>query len=113
MRIPKIIFKSSKQVKYAFIRGFFDTDGCLRFDSNKYRKHFYPKIELSSASKGFIEDLTKLLKTRDVDCYYWQDRKYHKICLAGKTKLIHWFKTISSNNPKHLNKYLNWKNKGL
>jgi len=113
VRIPNIIFKSSKQAKYAFIRGFFDTDGCLRFDSNKYRKHFYPKIELSSASKGLIDDLISLLKTVDLDCYYWQDRAYHKICLAGKFKTMRGFKTVSSNNPKHLNKFLNWKNKGL
>ena len=113
VRIPKIIFKSARKTKYAFIRGFFDTDGCLRFDSNKYRKHFYPKIELSSASKALIKDLIQLLKTIDLCCYYWKDGPYHKICLAGKNKLTKWFNTISSNNPKHLNKYLNWKKKGL
>ena len=95
------------------IRGLFDTDGCLRFDGNKYRKHFYPKIEITSASQNLIKDLIKLLKTIDLECYYWKDNEYHKICLAGKTKLLTWFNTISSNNPKHLNKYFYWKNKGL
>ncbi|MBD3355289.1 hypothetical protein GF361_04870 [Candidatus Woesearchaeota archaeon] len=62
IKIPEFIKKSNKKIKLAFIRGYFDTDGCLRFDKNKKGVHNYPKIEFTSASKQMIIDLTNLLK---------------------------------------------------
>ncbi len=109
--IPIEIFKGTHQIKESFIRGLFDTDGCIRFDSTSSRYKQYPKIEFGFASKNLRDDLVNLLKQLNMGCYIWTDRgKYttFKLCAAGNEKTIRWFKVMGSQNPKHLEKYKRW-----
>src|SRR3989338_8105414 len=48
--IPEPIINGSNKLRCAFLRGLFDTDGCIRFDKNHTLRHYYPKIEFSSIS---------------------------------------------------------------
>ncbi len=105
VRIPKYIMGSNDMVKLAFIRGYFDTDGCLRFDKNKGRLNKYPKIEFESASKQLIVDLSKMLDNLGFKYYVWRDRNAYKLCIAGKKMLEKWIKKVKPGNSKHLNKY--------
>jgi intein/homing endonuclease len=105
VRIPDYIKKSNKQVKLNFIKGLFDTDGCLRFDKNGTNRNCYPKIEFGSASEKLIEDLSLLLKELKFNNYTWKSRNISKLCIAGKIMLKKWIKEIKPKNPKHLNKY--------
>lgn len=116
VRIPAHIKKSSKPVLCAFIRGLFDTDGCLRFDKiNKNTKHDYPKIEIGSISENLINDLAKSLSFLGFNYYTWTDRSTmtFKLCIAGKTMLNRWIEVIKPGNSKHLNKYLLFKESGF
>ena len=111
--IPKQIIKSNRNIQLSFIRGYFDTDGCLRFDKNKSELHKYPKIEFSSASKKMIQDLSKLLKELGFSNHTWADRTYSKLCVPGNKMLAKWFSEVSPKNTKHLNRFQFFKKMGF
>ncbi len=108
VRIPDYIMDSEINIQRAFVRGLFDTDGCLRFDHLNEKKHCYPKIEFGFASKGLRDDLYALLVMLGFRAYLWTDnRKWicYKICLTGNMDLKKFIEDISPKNAKHLNKY--------
>ena len=113
--VPNYIFNSCAGVKKAFIRGLFDTDGCLRFDKkNKNGQYTYPRIELGFASVNLRNSLKRLLDTLGFESFTWKSGpKCFSLCLAGKQKVYKWFKEIQPKNPKHLKKYLTWSIKGF
>ncbi|MFH1589407.1 MAG: LAGLIDADG family homing endonuclease [archaeon] len=109
--IPTEIMNADFTVKTAFLRGYFDTDGCIRFDKpNKSKIAYYPKIEFCSYSKQLRDDLQELLDSVDLKSYIWnvKNRYEHKLCLAGKDKTLFWMKNIFSSNPKHQKKFIFW-----
>jgi len=55
-RVPSVIFNSSDPIKYSFLRGFFDSEGCV--DKSK-------KIVVASVSKG-IYGIMVLLSSLDI-----------------------------------------------
>jgi|SRR3989339_1345317 len=61
VRIPDYIKTAEINMKRAFIRGLFDTDGCICFDKNRTAFHYYPKMEFNFASKDLRDDLVLLL----------------------------------------------------
>jgi len=115
VKIPDKIFKANRSIKKAFLRGLFDTDGCLRFDKPRNKtKHTYPKIEIGVASKSLRDDTFCLLNELGFKSYIWKDGDdAFKLCLAGEMKLEKWIREIGFNNLKHENKYLIWKKKGF
>ncbi len=70
VKVPDSILRSKdKKIISSFIRGIFDTDGCLNFD-RKYGKnyrpfrrlfHFYPRILLCTVSKSLSNNLCYML----------------------------------------------------
>ena len=112
VRIPKYILKANKKVQCAFIRGLFDTDGCLRFERiNNKKYHTYPKWEFTSASKALRDDLFELLLKLGFRPNKW-GKKYYKLCLPGIHNLERFMIEISPANIKHLNKYKLWQQYG-
>ncbi|MFC2136503.1 LAGLIDADG family homing endonuclease, partial [Bacteroidota bacterium] len=62
IQVPKKFMNSSQKIKSAFLRGYFDTDGCIRFDKpNKSIVAYYPRIEFCTISKNLCFDVKKLL----------------------------------------------------
>lgn len=57
-----INFKDSSKTN-AFIRGYFDGDGCVRVYKRKYKEKFYDKVKVTftCASKKMLEDLKSYL----------------------------------------------------
>lgn len=112
VRIPEYIKNSNNKIKLAFIRGYFDTDGYLRFERiNNNKNYNYPKIEFGTASVGLRGDLFYLLKNLGFRPYKW-GKKMFCICLAGIDNLEKFIKEVSPKNKKHLNKYTLWKRYG-
>ncbi len=110
--IPNYIIESKKSIKYSFIRGLFDTDGCLRFEKiNNNRFHTYPKIEFGFASKKLRDNLFELMQNLNYRVHKWGKVNY-KLCLAGEWNLKKFMKEIKPKNTKHLNKYGFWKENG-
>ncbi|MBI1972899.1 hypothetical protein HYS50_02755, partial [Candidatus Woesearchaeota archaeon] len=104
LRIPKI-FLSSKKLRISFIRGLFDTDGCVSF-KKMYRSYpYYPVISLNSKTKRLIKQTAGILKKlgfRSSETYDYKvkDKRNKKgytiinrIDLCGNKNLNHWIKT--------------------
>ncbi|MEI6850258.1 MAG: LAGLIDADG family homing endonuclease, partial [archaeon] len=106
--IPEEIKKAKENIQLSFLRGLFDTDGCIRFDKNRTDFYYYPKIEFSLASKQLIEDLEILFKELKFRAHKWQykrkDGMTFSICLAGFDNLDKWLKEVKPANPKHQNR---------
>jgi len=112
-RIVATIRDANKSHKYAFVRGLFDTDGCIRFDRiNKQKLHTYPRIEFGFASKVLRDDLAVFLKSIDFRCIVWESKDNYKLCIAGKEQAKRWFEVVKPANTKHLNKYKFWLERG-
>ncbi len=111
VKVPDYIFNSDLEIKRAFVRGLFDTDGCLNFMKvNDSKKKDYPRIKFSFASENLRDTLSTLLNQMCFTHYSWDSGKDYCLCLAGKEKLLRWEKEINPKNPKFLKKVNNWKN---
>ncbi len=120
-KIPKFIFKN-KSLMTAFLRGLFDTDGCLKFSKQSKNINYYPRIQLGFKESGFAHQIEKLLITLDFKFSKWlsdNNRGYYKSSakmvyyhISGKNNLIRWMKLIKPANQVQLTKYLFWKKKG-
>lgn len=96
LHIPKpIIETKDRQIYRSFIRGLFDTDGCVYL---RYRR--YPVISITIKSKMLITQLADMFKKLGFipSVYRWT------ITLNGSTMLNKWIKEINSNNPKNMDK---------
>lgn len=109
LHVLDCIRNSDHKIHRAFIAGYFDTDGCLRFEKQRYKTYKYPKIEFSTASRQFSDDLFTLFIELGFRPHRWQDVTDSKICLAGKSNLEKFMLEIAPKNTKHLKKYHFWK----
>ena len=114
IEIPKMI--NNKELFYSFMRGLFDTDGCLYIE-NKNGKP-YPRIEISTISRPLCIQIISILRKYGINAWYyvykrkeinWND--LYTIALTGFSSLEDWFYIIGSNNPKHVMKYKKLKEK--
>jgi DNA-binding transcriptional regulator WhiA len=114
VRIPKYIINSNVQIQSSFVRGLFDTDGCIRFERiNNQANHTYPKLEFVSASEGLRNDLQKLLSSMNFRTNIWGNSKtYYRLCISGTKYLDKFMREISPKNKKHLSKYQIWQRRG-
>lgn len=115
LKIPSLIKNDPKLVKL-FIRGLFDTDGCISFKKKNKEKPYYPVISFSSNDSKFTKEINKeILKYGFKTClilnYKLIDSRVKKgftiinrIELNGKTNFKLWLKEISFFSPKHLKK---------
>lgn len=127
--IPEWIFKSSnKEIKTRFLRGLFDTDGCLHFwkrNKGKYgffkKEHnYYPIIKFNTVSKKLNDQVRKLLKELEfgkIGEYIYKPKTLNEniryvLTLYGPVKAIKFFELIGSKNPVKLSRFLLWKKIG-
>lgn len=107
--IPKEIRNDLELAKH-FLRGYYDTDGCLYLE--KKNNKLYPRVEFSTISNLFFEQLQEILKQLGFNftCYREKRAKYdwndlHKIRINGVKMTNKWFNEIKPANLKHLNKF--------
>lgn len=124
VKVPEIIFEGSKEIICSFLRGLADTDFSLTFQKKHKKVHYYPIIKIGVASKQLIIDLEKIFTSLEFKVHAEFDKEeYNKqidkvyiknyLYLNGKKNLNLWMKLIGFHNPKHLTKYLVWKNFGF
>ena len=113
VKVPKYILEDCDEIKQAFVRGYFDTDGCIRFERiNNQKRHTYPKIEFGSVSKALRDGVfLSLIELVFRPCKW--GKKEFKICLSGVSNVEKFIKEISPKNTKHLNKYHLWRKQGF
>jgi intein/homing endonuclease len=107
--IPKLI-PQYKELQIAFLRGFFDTDGCL-YMYKLYGK-LYPRVEMATISGQLMQQISKILTDLNFrhglfvekrEKYGWND--LHKIHIRGVNLTRRWFNEIQPQNPKHQKKF--------
>jgi len=124
VNIPDLILNSKKKYWISCIRGIFDTDGSLVFKRKEQDTHFYPVLKLTLASRKLSITIANLLQKLgfkfwagfDLERYDKRFDKTHKeneINLSGVKNLKRWMEIVKFNNPKHMTKYLIWKNFGF
>lgn len=126
-RVPKVIMEiSDPRIYKAFLRGYFDGEGCLHFRRSygrytefKKTHHHYPRLLLSSASKYLIvEDIAYMLEYTSLQPVFRE--RVHKgklneynITISGAAQLELWMREIGSSNLVHFSKYEVWKRFGF
>ncbi|MDD5148042.1 MAG: LAGLIDADG family homing endonuclease, partial [Candidatus ainarchaeum sp.] len=102
IRIPKAILEN-RALSKCFIRGVFDTDG-------GFHRHnpFSSKIEITSYSDNFREDIYQTLKMLGFNPIMIGMRVY----IMSKKEIDTFFRAIKPNNFKHLYKYAKFKETG-
>lgn len=102
--IPHFILRHTI-TKRAFVRGFFDTDGCL-YIQNKRGKP-YPRVEMGSISERLMKQLSTVLLSlgfkptlfrEDRSRQGWHD--FWRIRINGLEQTMKWFHDIEPQNGK-------------
>ncbi len=105
--IPPFVFE--KNLELHFLRGLFDTDGCLVFDKQHKDIHYYPRIEIKMLSCPMREQLLSILSDRGFRYITSpQPNEGLRIQMNGKKIFERWMKDIGFNNQKHVSKYDVW-----
>jgi len=109
-------FHSRKELTIAFIKGVFDTDGCVSFKRRYTSIPYYPVISLASKSRAFVQEIAHFLRDFGLKPVLLLDYRINDsrmlngftiintIELNGEDNLKTWIHTIGFNSPKHLKK---------
>ena len=83
LKIPEVFLKD-ELITLAFIRGVFDTDGCISFQrkSLKSENKTYPTISLSSKSAEFVKQIVVFLERFGFKI--WSQYNHEKLILGQK-----------------------------
>jgi intein/homing endonuclease len=119
--IPKTILSDKKLLK-RFLRGLFDTDGCIYFDKNYSSKNpisNVPKILIGTVSKELINDVYFSLFKLGIHPIMQKPYKgkkdkniVYRIRICRKKDINYFIKEIKFKNPKHYTKWLVFKKLG-
>jgi len=115
LEIPRI-FLNDRRLIIAFIRGVFDTDGCISFKKGDKDYPNYPVINLTSKSADFIKQISNELNNIGLKysvSYNYNQRDLRiergfttvsRIDIHGHKNLEIWMDKIGFYSPKHLEK---------
>lgn len=127
--VPDFVLHSRDlDIIYAFLRGVFDTDGCVSFQrkgGSGYApeakiKHAYPRITLAVCSKPLAEGVSELLMKTGFNFKKYRavpkaenDSPKYVIVLRGYSALERWMYNIGFKNPLKSARYAVWKKFGF
>lgn len=120
--VPKWVY-SNKRFEAAFLRGLFDSDGCLSFLKKYKTINYYPVISFSTVSEALFKDVKNILSDLNIKHIGIKvirgDKQYtnrvftrYDININGIERLYDWMNKVGFKNIKHLSKYLVWKKLG-
>jgi intein/homing endonuclease len=129
VEVPDWIIKSeNKELIAKFLRGLFDTDGCIHFwkrTTGKYcefkrKHHYYPVIKFSTISEKLgiqIKELMRKLISGFISQNKFKPKKInenikHVITIYGPEKTNKFFEIIGSKNIMKLSRFILWKKIG-
>ncbi len=92
--------KENKELWPHFIRGFFDTDGCIFWDPRKIYLKPYPRVCLYTISEKLVRDLYKFTTELGLitSIRYRQNRPAKTLETYGYENLKRWLSVIGSSN---------------
>jgi intein/homing endonuclease len=107
--IPSYIKEHQPYLK-AFLRGLFDTDGCVTYQRDK--GYIYPLVKIITKHKLFAQDIKESLINLGIKAFICRkkDKKGnlgYDIVVRNK-RCIKFFEIIGSNNPRNIKKWGCW-----
>ena len=90
------------------IRGLFDTDGSIYFDSDPRYRTPYPVVEICTIFGGLRDQLLVELNSQGFRVIKHKDG----IRIKGRDQVNRWFDELKPKNEKHLLRYKNWQKCG-
>lgn len=129
VKIPEFVLNSEdSEIHASFLRGLFDTDGCVHFwkrNKGKYGEfkknhHYYPIIKFTTVSIKLSEGIKTLLEKmgfQKIGYYIYtpkkqKENKKYTLTLYGPEKVEKFFNIIAPKNPVKISRYLLWKKLG-
>ncbi|MBT4135587.1 hypothetical protein HOD75_03095 [archaeon] len=113
IEIPQI-FLENDDLKIAVIRGIFDTDGGIYLE--KRIKGFYPVVYIVTISENLSKQLFDILNGFGLNAKInsWIDnrgnrRRAYRVVIRGDKMFHKFMEIINPANPKHIKKYLCYK----
>jgi intein/homing endonuclease len=110
LNIPDFIL-TNKRYFFNFLRGLFDTDGCLVLSKQHKNKPYYPRIEITSKSEAFLKQILFYLKKSG---FYGsvssKGKKGYRLEISGFKNFEFWKKNIGTKNSKNLKRFKAVKN---
>jgi len=111
VEIPKCVLEGTHEVRTAFLRGLFATDGCARLAKiNGKETADYPEISISSASGKLIKQVSTMLHDFGIGNYTWtyiakrDNTVAHCLRICGRARARKFIEYIGLSNPKHLDR---------
>ena len=112
--VPSIIFSKKKYAR-TFLRGLFDTDGCLKFSKQSKKFNYYPRIQIALRISPLAYELKRILDYLKFPYGTWTETRFNGIIyyqISGIKNMHRWFKEIKPNNKVQITKYEFWKGYG-
>ncbi len=110
--IPDIVKEGNKETLCALVRGYFDTDGCLFFQSRYGYNKYYPMISVASRSKRLAVDFYSILITLGLrPLLYPTNNRCWQVIMYGYENLRLFKSIIGWRNPKNIKKLEEWENR--
>lgn len=109
--LPPCLKTNDIEILTAFLRGLFDTDGCLSFQTRYGYEKYYPYISLHLFSKNLIEEVGEILQMLGFEPKVYLYERFGRINLYGINSFKRYEKLIGWSSKKNLNRVLEWKNK--
>ena len=104
LSIPEWIGRNEKYTK-AFLRGLFDTDGCIYLDRHTIREKEYLNMgwTITSYSDTLIVDIREALERLGFNPTH--SKNQHSVFLRKHREIVRYFEIIGTSNPKHRNRF--------
>ena len=107
--IPEKFKINDISILTSLLRGIFDTDGNIHFQSKYGYKNYYPHISIGQKSEKLIKDINSILKMLGFNPNPCLNRDCWTLDLYGYKSLDRYMELIGFNNPKHLRKINEWR----
>jgi len=123
VKVPPEILNSKDLWPY-FLRGIFDSDGCIYFERNYspgvvHKQRRRARMEITSVSEVLIDNLQEMClelgyspKMRSQHPSGKGKNISYRLRFNRKNDIIRWFKEISPRNNVHINRFKKWQELG-
>ncbi|MCX6747200.1 MAG: hypothetical protein NTU63_03655 [Candidatus Pacearchaeota archaeon] len=102
--IPNEIIRSKEELINYTLKGMFDTDGGVGIDKRKSYKRPYIRINYTSASKGLINQVSKILLSYNINHSVHINGNCLVIQINGMDNVKRFISKIGFSNKRHLDK---------
>ncbi len=104
LSVPEGILTNKKNF-FAYMRGLVDTDGTVTFSKQHKLVRYYPRIEITSKSKTFLQTLLiQLILLGFYGSVSHAGNNAYRLEIPGVKNLSLWLEKIGFNNKKHIAK---------